>query len=278
KGADEPFWGKRTPESLAHAFSVVKALDPSHELVTIQAPKPDTADGLPTAGAADALAPYEAVTDFHGVDVYPVAYGNADPDLHRVGAWTQTIVKATPKRPVIAALQICFSGSDDPAGSGAFVMPTARQERFMIYDAIMNGARGLSFFGGTVASCLTGDDQTRGFNWKFWNDVLAPLVSEIGERSPMHAALLAYGTGLGLTTDDTLTQVMSRRVERTGEIWVFTGRRGATPATLAVKVSGLPKTIAHGEVVGENRMIDVKDGSFTDDHARWDVHVYRFTE
>ncbi len=36
--------------------------------------------------------------------------------------------------------------------------------------------------------------------------------------------------------------------------------------------------LTHGEVVGESRSIDVEDGSFTDDHARWDVHVYRFAE
>ncbi len=170
KGQDEPFQTGRTAASLKHAFDATSAIDPDHLFVIIEAPRGTAAD----------LAPYSAVCSGHGVDIYPVRFGNANPDLSRVGRWTRTLRSITPSRAVFTTLQICFSGSDDPAGSGAFVLPTHRQARYMAYDAIINGARGLIFFGGANPHCLHPADATLGWNWTFWNDVLKRLVAEIG--------------------------------------------------------------------------------------------------
>ena len=50
-----------------------------------------------------------------------------------------TLAQITPSRNVWTTLQICHSGSFD--ANGNFVLPTLVQERYMIYDAIINGAR-----------------------------------------------------------------------------------------------------------------------------------------
>src|SRR5436190_9582431 len=143
KGADEPWWGHYSPSILQFPYCLVtgrgdssccagqEPLDGDHRWVTIEAPR----------GTAPDLAPYSAVTDTHGVDIYPVSLRATDPDLHQVGSWTRTIESITPNHSVWTTLQICFSGSYNRP-TGKYILPTRTQERYMIYDAIINGARG----------------------------------------------------------------------------------------------------------------------------------------
>jgi hypothetical protein len=263
RGADEPWWVGTGPERLHHPYATAKAIDPRHLWVTIQAPRGNPWD----------LAPYSAVTDLHGVDIYPVDYRFPDPRLHEVGRWTRTIRSVTPNEAVFMTLQICFSGSDDPAGSGAYVMPTRRQERYMVYDAIINGARALNFFGGHYRECLSGADVEAGWNWTFWTTVLKGLIREIGPRSSLYPALLAPGTDLPVWASDRTTQLRSRQVGRR-DVWVIAARHGA--GTRRVTIRGLPRGIRGGTVYTEGRRIAVKKGAFTDTFGRWAVHVYRF--
>jgi hypothetical protein len=265
KGQEEPFQTGWTAPALEHAFDATSALDPDHLFVIIQAPRGTAAD----------LAPYSAVCNGQGVDIYPVRFGNPDPDLSQVGRWTRTLRSATPTRAVFTTLQICFSGSDDPAGSGAFVLPTLRQARYMVYDAIINGARGLIFFGGENAHCLRPADAALGWNWTYWDDVLKRLLAEIGRHARLHPALLVPGTGPRLQTDDPATEICSRRVGE-ADIWVIAARSG--PGRRDVTITGLPNAITEGRHYRSNRPVKVRRGAFTDAFSRWDVHVYHFRE
>ena len=49
----------------------------------------------------------------------------------------------------------------------------------MAYQAIVNGARGLVFFGGHLTEICTPDDAKAGWNWTFWRQVLRPVVHEL---------------------------------------------------------------------------------------------------
>jgi hypothetical protein len=274
KGADEPWSGGFSASQVQYSYNTVKGLDPNHQYVLIQAPKPKLSTGYPDSTAVATLSPYDAATDIQGVDIYPVAFGVTNPDLHQVGAWTSTASHTVANASVIMALQICSSGSVGPAG--AFVMPSALQERFMIYDAIINGARGLSFFGGNATTCFSGSDAAHGWNWTFWYSTLKSLIEEIGPSSALYPALLVPGTGLGLTVSgDSTTTVLSRQVG-TSDIWVIATRRGASPATATVTVAGLPTTITTGTVYTENRNVTVTNGRFSDTLVQWGVHVYHF--
>jgi hypothetical protein len=265
KGQEEPYRTGFTARSLQHAYDATRAIDPDHLFVIIEAPRGTAAD----------LAPYSAVCNGHGVDIYPVAFGSANPDLSQVGRWTRTLRSITPTRAVFTTLQICFSGSDDPGGSGAFVLPTHRQARYMAYDAIINGARGVIFFGGTNPHCLSPADAVLGWNWTFWNDVLKHLLAEIGRHGRLHPALLVPGTGPRLRTDDPTTEISSRRVGE-ADIWVMTARSG--PGTRDVTITGLPDGITKGRHYRSDRPVTVRRGAFTDTFSRWDVHVYHFRE
>jgi hypothetical protein len=82
-------------------------------------------------GTTNDLAPYTAVTDVHGVDIYSLTLRNqAAPDLYRVGTWTATLTSITSTDPVWTTLQICAGGSWDRT-TGAFVLPTLQQERYI---------------------------------------------------------------------------------------------------------------------------------------------------
>lgn len=271
KGVDEPWWAGVTALELRWAYCLTtsrgeecdptQALDPNHLWVTIEAPR----------GAAADLEPYAAVTDTHGVDVYPIGIRVSDPDLHRVGIWTQTLASITRNHNVWTTLEICHSGSFD--GSGSFVLPTAAQERYMAYDAIINGARALNFYGGRNPNCFSPTDAPYGWNWTFWNGVLKNLLLEIGARSALYPALLVPENAISVTSSDPTTEVIARRVGR-NEIWAIAARSG--PGTDNVTFSGLPSWTTLAPVYNESRTVTASGGVWRDTFSRWDVHVYRF--
>ena len=273
KGVDEPWWVGVQPPPLRYPYCLTtsrgdvtwcdktQSLDPNHLWVTIEAPRGTAAD----------LQPYTAVTDTHGVDVYPIGLAVPDPDLHQVGTWTQTLASITPNHNVWTTLQICHSGSFN--GTGAYVLPTAVQERYMAYDAIINGARALNFYGGRNSNCFSSTDASYGWNWTFWNGVLKNLLAEIGSRSALYPALLTPETSLAVTSSDPTTQVIARQLG-SNEIWVMAARSG--PETAGVTLAGLPGWAKSGTVYTEGRSVAARGGSFSDTFVRWGVHVYRF--
>ena len=273
KGADEPLWSGIAPGALQFAYCRATGrgtsswcggepvLDSDHAWVTIQAPR----------GTAAQLSPYTPVTDIHGVDVYPVTLAASAPNLHEVGSWTSTIASVTPSRAVWTTLQVCASGSYD--SSGRFVLPTFAQERYMLYDAILNGARSLAFYGGNNPNCWTASDRQFGWNWSFWNSVLKPLLGEVNSLSPLAPALVNPATTQTLQASDATTQAISRQ-GNSGDLWVIAARHGA--GTARVAIGGLPTAVSTGTVYTEGRSVAVSNGSFTDDFAQWGVHVYHF--
>jgi hypothetical protein len=275
KGADEPFWSGIAPTALQFAFCRSTSrgdaswcagepwLDQDHLWVTVEAPR----------GTASDLAPYSPVTDSHGEDEYPININNSNPDLHQVGVWTSTIGAATPNHAVWSTLQICSSGSYD--GQGNYLLPTRLQERYMIYDAIINGARNLAFYGGNNANCWNSTDTTYGWSWTFWNGVLKGLIQEINAGSPIAPALVNPASAHTLTSSDGTTEVISRQGATSNDLWVFAARSGAGSQT--VTISGLPSGVTSGDVYTENRTVNVSNGSFSDTFGQWDVHVYHFT-
>jgi hypothetical protein len=273
KGLDEPMWSGVSPDLLRFGYCRTTGrgsadwcagepiLDTDHAWVTIEAPR----------GTAAQIQPYSSVTDIHGVDIYPVTLQSPAPDLHQVGTWTKTIASVTPSNAVWTTLQVCASGSYDTGGH--YVLPTFAQERYMAYDAIVNGARSLAFYGGNIPGCWNASDRQRGWNWTFWASVLKPLIGELAASSPLAPALVNAGTTQALPTTDTSTEAISRSGSG-GDVWVIAARSGA--GTASVTISGLPSSIASGSVYTEGRSVTVTNGSFTDDFAQWAVHVYRF--
>lgn len=144
----------------------------------------------------------------------------------------------------------------------------------MIYDAIINGARSLAFYGGNIFRCWNDEDEALQWSWTFWDDVLEDLVREINAVSPIAPALVNPETTQLLASSDPETRVISRVGATADDVWVIAARHGA--ASQPVTISGLPAGITTGSVYTEGRSIAVTNGSFTDTFARWGVHVYHF--
>ena len=273
KGADEPAQYRIPPSWLRFSYCLGTGrgpqswcagrppVDRDHLWVTVQAPR----------GGVPRFARYSAITDIHGINRYPIAIGDADPDLDDVGRWTNAVSWGTRNRAVWTTLQICWTWSYDAAGN--FALPTFVQERFMAYDAIINGARALAFYGGNNPRCWGPSDAARGWNWSFWESVLEPLVRELGAASPLAPALVSPGSTRWLPTSDPEMQAISRR-GRNGDLWVIAARGSADSGVATI--SRLPRWAKRGDVYTEGRAVEAAGRVFADAFAPWGVHVYRF--
>jgi hypothetical protein len=274
KGADEPWRYRTTIPSLRYAYCIAtsrgdrrwcagkRPADSDHLWVTVQ----------PARGSGPELARYSSVTDVHGVNHYPVSLGNPNPDLREVGRWTDILSWATPNQAVWTTLGICWRWSYD--GEGNFALPTRREQRYMIYAAILNGARSLAFYGGNLPQCWNAVDAQYKWSWTYWERVLEPLVREIGALSPLAPALVSPGTTVVLPTSDPSVQAISR-TGAGGEVWVIAARSGE--GTQPVSIGGLPAGASLAEVYVEERSVGIANGVLSDDFGRWEVHVYRIT-
>lgn len=198
KGADEPDWGnlqhadKDTPEEVINVAKIIHETDPAHPIWLVQAPR----------GSVERMKRYVPGWDIGGIDIYPVSYPPGvhtelpNKNLSMVGDWTRWMKEVAGNKPFWMTLQIAFSGVVKPEKTLRF--PTFPEQRFMAYEAIINGARGLVYFGGGLPQTLNDRDKQYGFNWTYFDKVMRPLFDEIGPKSPILPALLAPDSNIKL--------------------------------------------------------------------------------
>jgi hypothetical protein len=190
-------------------------------------------------------------------------------------------------------LQIAWSGVLPRQQRPGIVprFPTLHEERFMAYQAIINGARGLIFFGGDLTPVMRPRDAQAGWNWTFWQLVLRPLLIELASPSVRPALVAPAVAGVKASAADV---ELTARDDGTF-LYVIAVRRGA--ATNRVQFTRLPRRrngtpIAGGEVVFEYaqaplppppdptkqvfRRIAAGNDGFSDWFGPHDTHVYRF--
>jgi hypothetical protein len=290
KGIDEPRNPARgrdyvRPAGMIRAYRKLKTLDARHPVVVVHAPRSTAAQ----------LTPYRPACDIAGVDVYPVSYPpgvhvGRRRDIAVVGDVATTLRRAAGRKPFWMTLQVAFSGvipsKADPATVPRF--PSLVQERFMAYQAIVHGARGLFFFGGHLQEVMAPEDAASGWNWTFWRRVLRPLVSELASRE-LRPALVAPNPRLGasFTPRNAAIEFAFRRTA--DALFLIAVKTGGAP--VLVEFSGLPRTVKGGEVLFEyvqeplpppitghqvRRPITVSGGSFRDWFVAHDARVYRF--
>jgi hypothetical protein len=275
KGADEPWWGNIPVASCQASYNIIKANDPDHPVWIVQAPR----------GTSSNLAPYNVALDVTGIDIYPISY---PPGVHStgtnkaismVGDFTDQIISAAGgKKPVWMTLQIAFSGTTPPNKRLRF--PDYTQERFMAYQAIIHGARGLQFFGGSLATTLNPSDAALGWNWTFWNTVMKRLLGEVGSKSPLEPALLAPKSTRAITVTSgqgiefTVREITSSTAG--SDFYIIAAKREAT-STVQVTFSGIPSGYSKADVMFESpATVTASNGAFTDWFGPFDVHVYHF--
>ena len=276
KGADEPLWGRVDAQGVAAAYDFIRSRDANHPVVIIQAPR--TRQGALTVAR---LRPYAAAGDIHGVDIYPISHppgfhaGRPNKDISVVGDVTEIVAEAAPGKEHWTTLQIAWSGVLPPDHVPIF--PTLRQERFMAYQAIIAGARGLVFFGGDITKVMSPEDATAGWNWTFWHTVLKPVLQELNSDS-VGPALVARPATVTVKANAADVRLVARRAG--GFLYLITARQSPT-ANGPVRFSGLPSGVKFGAAMFEYdgkdfRTFVVNRGAFTDPFAPHDARVYRF--
>ncbi len=290
KGVDEPALGGVAPAGLTRARTKLRTIDPDHPVVITQAPR----------GSVASLVPYRPAFDITGADIYPIAYPPGqhsdlpNKDISVVGDVTKKMVDAAGGKPVWMTLQIVWSGITPNQQRPDLVprFPALKEERFMAYQAIVDGARGLVFFGGQFTQVMRPRDAQLGWNWTFWELVLRPLLVELTSPSIL-PALIAPVAQAAVTANAAGVELTARRSGNF--LYVIAVRRGGT--TSRVTFAGLPPKqgggqLAVGQVMFEYaqdplpppiqpdkqqfRSVQVQNGSFNDWFAPHDVHVYRF--
>lgn len=268
KNVDEPYWSKNPPEPMIRAYNIIKKTDPYHPVGLTQAPR----------GTVKELRAYNNAADILLLDIYPIGYppGNhsllPNKEISMVGDYTKFIKEVADGKPVWMVLQIAWSGVIKPGKTLRF--PTFPQERFMTYQALINGARGLIYFGGHIEKAMPSEDARLGWNWTFWRRVLRPIVEEVGNKSPLAPALVAPDSKLPIKVDGANDIEFCVR-EVGDDIYVLACKREGK--TVKVEFSGLPAWTAEGNVLYESpRKVQAKDGGFTDWFAPFDVHIYHF--
>ena len=149
----------------------------------------------------------------------------------------------------------------------------------MAFDAIVAGARGLSFFGGQIRAAMSAADRQRGWNWTYWQRVLHPLLQELADAAH-RPALTAPLSSRAIKASATDIRVSAR--EGDGFLYVIAVRRSPT-ATGSIRFTGLPATVRSGIVLAHpggnpTRQVTVSGGTFTDPSpfAPHNARVYRF--
>jgi hypothetical protein len=270
KGVDEPLLtaNRATPETMRRAYRRMREIDPSHPVWVVHS----------AGAAAEQVKEFNDTCDILGADVYPIRYPNPTnlawlKKVSVVGDVTQKMMKvAAGRKPVWLTLQIAWSGVIPPKHTLRF--PTFPEERFMTYQAIINGARGIVYFGGHWPESLSAEDARLGWNWRFWSRVLRPVVEEIGNKSPLAPALVAAESKLAVTVEGGEGIEWCVR-EAGGELFILACRREGETAPVTFR--GLPQNLGEGDVLFEEpRKVKAEGGSFTDWFGPLEVHVYRF--
>ena len=150
----------------------------------------------------------------------------------------------------------------------------------MAYEAIINGARGLIWFGGNLPQAMSEQDRKLGWNWTWFNQNLRPLLAEIGWNSPLAPALVARQSeipircqrqGVRFTSEKDI-EFTVREVE--DDIFLLACNRGRE--TLRVDFQQIPPVDAEVEVMFElPRKVKVETNVMRDSFAPLEVHVYR---
>jgi hypothetical protein len=235
-------------------------------MVVIQAPR----------GTVKELASYVPYLDITGVDVFPISYppgGHLDKwpnhEISAVGDWARIINEAAGGKTVLDDAPGLLQRHRDQGRT--LRMPTFPESRFMTYDAIINGARGVNYFGGANRLSLNERDAALGYNWTFWDRTLKPLLAEINAKARWPSAgrpnsklpIKVNGEGIELSPARSARTCTSSPPAR-------------TPKTQQVEFTGCRRRGRRRGPVRRTAQSDGAAATLKDWFAPWDVHVYKF--
>ncbi len=138
-------------EKLQQSYKLLKEIDPKHPIWANHAPR----------NSMESLRKFSSCADIVGCDIYPVPVHPRlrhsdlmDQTMSSVGAYTRRMQEIDPKKPVWMVIQgfdwgMLHGEVYERSGSEqkGYRPPTLNEIRFMGFDCIVNGARGILFWG-----------------------------------------------------------------------------------------------------------------------------------
>jgi len=279
---DEPAWTWKEPAKpavpaagLTQGHEFLKSLDKNHPIWINHAPR----------NLVKTLIKFSRGTDIVSCDIYPIipcgiremyAIENGfqgdllNQTASAVGEYTRKMRKvAGADRSVWMVLQAFAweaTREADEQDSSKILYPTYEQLRFMAYDAVINGANGILFFG----------THTLNRQSPLWSD-LKRVVKELSDMShvflttTLDVKLHVEYTELGYSMDTVLEFLVK---DYKGKVYIVAANTSPYPAQ--VTVSGFKSLTSSNvlEVFNEHRSLSCKEGAFTDYFKGFGVHVY----
>lgn len=176
--SNAPERADRMAAGMVQGYRAIKAIDPDRPVWMNHAPR----------NSIEQLAEFNHAADAVGCDIYPVPRGKfnghsdlADKSLSCVGAYTRRMQDAAPGKPVWMVLQgfgwADLAETEGREGRDEQRRPNFEETRFMAYDSIVNGARGILYWG----TAYIEKDAT------LWTDLLS-LAAELKAFQPVLSA------------------------------------------------------------------------------------------
>jgi hypothetical protein len=218
--------------------------------------------GSTCTGHPEHYADYVRAADMLGVVLYPIDAG-LPLEMVAVGI-DQARTLSRDEKPVIAFVQASRIGEQK--------RPTPEQLRAQVWMSIIHRAAGIEYYchqqRPTVVETDCLDDATT-------LAALRSINAELRDLAPVLDSL-PIANGVMVSSSDPLVPVDTLLKRYDGATYLFASamRAGSTRATFDLQRFPLA---AQAEVLGEGRAIAVANGTFQDDFAPYDVHLYRVT-
>lgn len=254
-------------EGMLAGYKLLREIDPAHPVWMNHAPRNQIAQ----------LAMFNQAADIVGCDIYPVPFSPklghsdlAERSAAAVGAYTKRMQQAAPGKPVWMVLQGFGWGDIQPNRSEAerqeLRRPTYAESRFMAYDAIVRGARGILYWG---TASIEKDSV-------LWKDLmrlaaelrgLQPVLSAPDAAIGIHAAIKeTFGS-----VDRTI-HVLPKQVGE--ERWLLIVNECPDPLVYVLQGLGVPDGTVYVELDSKER-ITVQEGALSQGIAAQSVHILR---
>ncbi|MHC4123558.1 MAG: hypothetical protein ACYSSI_08300 [Planctomycetota bacterium] len=251
----------------------IKQVDPVHFTWTNYAP----------CNSIKTLKQASQVVDMISCDIYPApeyrTLGQSNlknKTLSSVGEFTKRMRVAASDKPVFMILQ-GFGWRDlkgNPSQNSDDLQwgrrPNLHELRFMVYDAIVNGANGILYWGVHYAGYTEKNNQLRKDIFKVSKELRALESAVLDKRSEKIPTV---------TIDDTHAPVdgpeLQMMLRKTGKDWVLIVTNTSTHA-IPFTLSDLPDSLNGKKLylLHSDEHQDIKNGSLNDGITGYGVHVY----
>ena len=258
-------------ERMRRGCDLVRSRDPNHLIWQNHAPR----------NSVRSLRRFNEYVDAAGCDIYPAPFTFAghsdltDQTLSSVGAFTCRMRAGAPGKSCWMVLQ-GFGWPDihdyPEAKAATGRRPTWNETRFMAYDALVNGADAILYWG---TAYIEKDSQLWGDLMRIGKELSGLERLLVGEDPASPPTCIATETFGSIDPEDGPKLLL----RHAGNDWILVAvNKRNTPVPFTV--SGLPKELEGMRLkrLSADETVEVKDGVFSDGIVPFGVHVYLSTE